>query len=80
MIPVGVAGDRHLARADAFGRAVAALHGFRRIAVQLDQHRVINVVAKGFLDRAEICLVPVRRQSSINQFRRSKRSGPRIAS
>jgi hypothetical protein len=51
MALVGIAFDVLLASASAFGGAVAALHVLRRIAVNLDQHGVVDVAAESALDR-----------------------------
>lgn len=55
----GVALDRLLPRAGALGRAVAALGALGSGAVQLDQHRVIDIAAERALDRVEVSLVAV---------------------
>lgn len=46
MIKIRIAFDPRLASANTLCRAVATLGAFRRRAVHLDQHRVINVRAE----------------------------------
>src|SRR5438874_2215240 len=50
---VGPAGDVRFAGADALCRAVTALGALRRRPVELHQHGIVDIVAKGFLDRMD---------------------------
>jgi hypothetical protein len=61
---VRLAGDRRLARPDALPRTVAPLRRTRRTlgwrgAVELHQHRIVDVVAEGVLDRLQVGAVAV---------------------
>ena len=56
---IRVALDPRLAGADALCRAVATLHAFRRCAVQLHQHGIVNVATESALNCLKVCLVAV---------------------
>lgn len=58
---IGLACDSRSNRPNAFSRAVAFLR-LRAIAVQLDQHRIVDVIPKGVLNRLQIHAVAVRRK------------------
>ncbi len=61
MFVLGLASDHRLAGAHALSRRIAGL-GFRPFAVNLNQHRVVDVMAKGIFNGTEIGLVAIRRE------------------
>jgi len=66
VLGVGVAFDPFLARSNAFSRAVAALHGFRRFAENLDQHRIVDIPAECAFYSLQIGLGPVAVAGELN--------------
>ena len=50
MLGIGIAFDPMLDRGNTFGRAIA-LFAFRSRAVNLDQHRIVDIAAEGAFDR-----------------------------
>lgn len=59
---VGSALDGHLECPRAFRGAVAALCGFRRLAVELHEQRIVHVGAERFFDSIKVGAMPVRRE------------------
>jgi hypothetical protein len=57
---IRIAFDPVLVCANAFGGAVAARVAFRRWAIDLNEHRVINIGTKRILNGFKISLVAVR--------------------
>lgn len=60
MLAFGVADDACMFRSVALGGAVAGRAG-RLIAVQFDQHGVVDVLAERIIDRDQIAAKPVSR-------------------
>lgn len=67
MSPVGIARNRRRDGSNANRGAVARFFLSRLISVQLDQHRVVNLIAESQINRVEISLVTV--SSELNAIR-----------
>lgn len=73
MCRIGIAGDCFALAAKAFRRAVSLLT-FGRIAVDFDQHRIVDIRTEGILNRVEVDFESVR--SKLNAVSKAAPQGP----